>query len=147
MDLGGSSLIVVADGRHARLFEERLRGGPLIEITDTLGDLAPHRPMASGFRGRVHDRFGAASHTVEDTAPKTRLEDDFIRSVGARAAEIMRSGGYDDLILIAPPRALGRLRQAIDHAGVAVTLSEPHDRVSATAEALKACLRTIRREA
>lgn len=103
--------------------------------------------MASGFRGRVHDRVGAASHTVEDTDPKTRGEDDFIRSVGARAAEIMRTGGHDELVLIAPPHALGRLRQAIDHAGVAVTHSEPHDRVAATVETLKTCLRAIRREA
>jgi len=33
MELTGSSLLVVADGRRARLFEERRRGGPLIEIT------------------------------------------------------------------------------------------------------------------
>ncbi len=59
MELTGSSLLLLADGRRARLFEERLRGGPLTEITDRLGDLAAEAPVASGSGGRSATAWGA----------------------------------------------------------------------------------------
>jgi protein required for attachment to host cells len=144
MELAGSSLVVVADGRQARLFEERRRGGPLIEVTARLGDLSTHRPEASGSRGGAHDRLGPASHTGDGGRPRDRREADFIGLVGVRAAEIMRRGGYQDLALIAPPRALGQLRRAMAHAGVKVAHAESHDRVSESAASLRGRLRELR---
>ncbi|HYD27703.1 host attachment protein [Brevundimonas sp.] len=143
MDLTGSSLVVVADGRRARLFEERRRGGALIDITAQLGDLSLHRPTASGFSGRVHDRLGPASHTTGE-APKDRREADFVDLVGVRAAQVMRRGDYRDLVLMAAPRALGQLRRAMAHAGVTVTHAEAHDRVSQDPESLRTSLRELR---
>lgn len=144
MDLTGSSLVVVADGRRARLFEERRRGGELTEITAQFGDLATHRPLASGSRGRVHDRIGPASHPIGENAPKDRREAEFVELVGARSADIMRRGGYKDLILVAAPRALGQLRRAVAHAGVTPTLAEAHDRLTETPDELRANLRDLR---
>lgn len=144
MDIMGPSLIVVADGRQARLFEERRRGGPLTEVTDRLGDLSPHRPEASGGRSRAHDRFGPASHTGDGPTPQDRREADFVSLVGARAAEIMRRDNYQDLVLIAAPRALGQLRRALAHAGVEAAHAEPHDRVSEDPESLRTRLRDLR---
>lgn len=147
MDLTGSSLVVVADGRRARLFEERRRGGALIEISARLGDLSLHRPEASGSRGGTHDRLGPASHTGDGPTPKDRREADFIDLVGDRAAQIMRGGDYQDLILMAAPRALGQLRRVMAHAGVTVTLAEAHDRASQDPASLRACLRELRQRA
>jgi protein required for attachment to host cells len=144
MDPSRSSLVVVADGRRARLFEERRRGGELHEITDLFGDLAIPRPPAAGVRAQVHDRFGPASHAIGDETPKDQVEARFVDLVGARSAEILRRGGYDDLILVAAPRALGRLRRAVQHAGVTATLAEAHDRVTGTADELRTNLRDLR---
>lgn len=144
MDLTGSSLVVVADGRQARVFEERRRGGPLFDVTPQLGDLSRHRPGAPGSRGGVHDRIGPASHTGDGPTPKDRREADFAGLVGARAAQILREGGYDGLVLMAPPRTLGQLRQVMAHAGVKVTHAEPHDRVSESPASLRARLRELR---
>lgn len=144
MELAGPSLIVVADGRQARLFEEHRRGGPLTDVTTLLGDLSPHRPEASGSRGGAHDRLGPASHTGDGPTPQDRREADFVGLVGVRAAEIMRRGGYQDLILIAAPRALGQLRQAMAHARVPVAETEAHDRVSETPASLRTRLRELR---
>lgn len=144
MERVGPGLVVVADGREARLFAERRRGGPLIEVTDQLGDLSLHRPMASGFRGRGHDRIGPASHTPDERSPGERREADFVNRVGARAAEVLCRGGYEDLVLIAPPRALGQLRRAMEHAGVRVAHSEPRDRVSESPDSLQVNLRELR---
>lgn len=144
MDIMGSSLIVVADGRQARLFEERRRGGPLTDVTAQLGDLASHRPEASSSRTRTHDRFGPASHTGDGPTPQDRREADFVSRVGVKAAEIMRRGSYQDLILIAAPRALGKLRRAMAHAGLEVAHTESHDRVSESPASLRTRLRDLR---
>jgi len=142
--MAGPSLVVVADGRRARLFAERRRGGPLIELTEQLGELSVHRPMTSGFRGRAHDRIGPASHTPDEPSSGERREIDFVSLVGSRAAELMRRERYEDLVLIAPPRALGRLRRAMEHARVKVAHSEPHDRVSESPDMLRVNLRELR---
>lgn len=147
MDLTGPSLLLVADGRRARLFEERRRGGPLFEITEELGDLTPDHPIASGFRGRTHDRFGPASHTVGGPGPKERLEEAFADQVAARTARIVRARGDLDLVLVAEPRALGRLRRGLAHAGVTAVLAEASDRVAGTEESLRDSLRELRRSA
>lgn len=140
MDLTGSTLIVVADSRRAGLFGERRRGGGLTDLTPRLGTLDPRDPRplpARAPRGDVHDRFGPASHTGDRPTPKERREDDFVRQVGARAADIMRRDGYRDLVLVAAPRALGRLRKAMEHAGVAVTLAEASDRTSESLDSIR----------
>lgn len=147
MDLTGTSLLLVADGRRARLFEERRRGGALIEVTGRLGDLTHHRPAASGFRGRIHDRFGPPSHTGGGPAPQERRENDFVDAVAARAVQILRGGDYQDLILIAAPRALGRLRRGVAHAGLTPGLAEARDRVAETATTLRDALRDLRTRA
>lgn len=144
MDLTGPSLLLVADGRRARLFEERRRGGPLFEITAELGDLTPDRPIASGFRGRTHDRFGPASHTMGGPGPKERMEEDFVDRVAATTARIVRARRDVDLILMAEPRALGRLRRGLAHAGVTAVLAEASDRVGETEEGLRDSLRALR---
>ena len=147
MDLTGLSLLVVADGRRARLFEERRRGGPLIEITARLGDLAAHLARASAFRGRTHDRLGPASHTPEQTTPAERQEADFLELVAERSARLLRGAGHRDLVLMAAPRALGQLRRALDRAGVRVAQSEARDRLTESPEVLRERLRELRRSA
>lgn len=147
MDLTGSSLLLVADGRRARLFEERRRGGDLIEVTARLGDLSHPGPAASGFRGRAHDRFGPASHTGGATDPHDRRENAFVDAVADRTAELLRRGGYEALILMAAPRALGRLRRRVAHAGFNPALAEARDRVGEPAASLREALRELRRTA
>lgn len=144
MDLAGASLVVVADGREARVFEERHRGGPLLDITARLGDLSLHRPQGSSPRGSTHDRMGPASHAGDKPTPGDRRETDFTGLVGARVARIMRGGGYDGLVLMAAPRTLGQLRRVMTRAGLIVTHAEPHDRVSESPAALRNRLRELR---
>lgn len=145
MDLFGASLIVVADGAHARLFEERRRGGALIDITPRLGDLSAGSPMASAFAGRVHDRMGPASHTIEKPTPADRREEAFLDRVAAGVATVMARGEHKELVLLAGPRSLGRLRRALGRRGLTAVASEAHDRVGEDAETLRTRLRDLRR--
>lgn len=145
MDLHGECLILVADGRRARLFEERWRGGPLIEITDRLGDLTMHAPRASGHAGRVHDRHGAASHTTHEAAPHDRDELRFATAAAGRLDEMLRTRPFDELVLMASPRALGRLRSTLSDALQArLRGTEPRERVGQTVEEIRAALHDLR---
>ena len=145
MDLQGSALVIVADGAQARLFEERVRGGPLNDISHRLGVLSSEHPRASHHSGRVFDRFGTGSHTTGRESPKVREEADFVRRVAERAEAIMRDDDFDTAVLIAAPRALGGLRAAFSKTmSRKVVASQAADRCAATPEEIRAALREIR---
>lgn len=145
MKLYGPGLVVVADGAHARAFEERVRGGPLVEITSRLGDLKSDGPRHSSHAGRVHDRFGPASHTTGGDRPRVKAEEAFIRRLAARVDDLMSTGSYENLALIAAPRALGDLRAALGPARVGRTVeAESADRVKERPPALREALRRLR---
>ena len=140
------TLIVIADGGHARLVEERRRGGVLHERDDWSAGLAPSGHVGGGSPGRVFDRFGEASHPVGGADPRDKAEDHFLAQVAARVAELGARHVFDGVILIAPPRALGRLRSALP-----VTLkprvrhTEDKDRVKIGLDELRELLVDIRR--
>ncbi|WP_296816663.1 host attachment protein [Brevundimonas sp.] len=145
MELHGSTLVVVADGARARLFEERVRGGPLTEISDRLGDLSASGPRGSGHSGRVFDRFGSGSHTTGGDSPKVRDEAAFVSRLAGRLDAVVAHGRFEEAVLIAAPRALGGLRAALSGAlAKRVQGSEAADRCSETADEIRAALRHIR---
>lgn len=145
MKLYGNCLVLVADGTKARLFEERRRGGPLVEITARLGDQAPAGPIASGHAGRVHDRHGAGSHTTGGPSPREKQETAFITRLADRIGTILLPGAFEDLVVIAPPRALGQLRQALSPGALhRMRASDAHDRVSSQPDEIRAALAALR---
>lgn len=144
MNLYDPCLILVADGHRARLFEERVRGGSLTEVTDLLGDLKHAGPRASSHAGRVHDRFGAGSHTIESVKPKDKDEARFLESVASRLDGIMCEPGHD-LVLIAPPRALGRLKADLGAATLRrLKATEPRERTGQTVQDIRQALHDLR---
>lgn len=143
MESSGSSLIVVADGGLARLYAERRRGGPLIDLGT---ERRPKKSIAGAqaYTGSTHDRLGGASHRGDRPTPTERGERAFLDLVADKAADIVRRDGHEAAILIAPPRALGRLRERMARAGVAVAHADPHDRVSEDASGIRVRLRALR---
>ena len=127
MILDGRTLILVADGRRGRLFEEARRGGPLIEQPDWIGSQG----------GTVH---------VSHPNGCDRAEADFLAQLLRRAERIFAEQAFDHLILIAAQRALGVLRRHLPGALKArIELSEPHDRLTASAEDIQQTVRALRR--
>lgn len=145
MKLYGNCLVLVADGTKARLFEERRRAGPLLEITDRLGDLAPSGPVASGHAGRTHDRHGIGSHTTGGPSPREKQEAAFLTSLAERIDTLVLPGTFEDLIVVAPPRALGQLRQAFSPATLRrLKGADAHDRVGCQPDEIQAALAAVR---
>jgi len=144
MQVSGTCLLVVADGRRARLFEERRRGAPLVERSDWLEGVAPEAVDAPP-RGRVFQRFGPGSHTVDSETPRERSEARFMNDLAERIGVLVMRERLESVALIAPPRALGVLRAALPPA-VAARLgpSESAERCEETPEDLRATLRRLR---
>lgn len=144
MQLHDTCLVVVADGRRARLFEERRRGAALVERPEWLEGIAPETVEPSP-PGRVFQRFGPGSHTVEGETPRERSEARFLNDLAERVGEVVARERFDAVALIAPPRALGVLRAALPSAAAdRPGPSEPAERCEETADELRAVLRRLR---
>lgn len=147
MNVDGRTLVVVADGRKARVFEEARLGGPLHERAEWLAELPEFEQGGGTSPGRVFDRMGHASHGVTSESPNDKGEREFLVGLVGQLDRIVQKHGFDDLALIAPPRALGVLREALPK-GLERKLktSDPHDRVAARAEEIAEALHAARRK-
>jgi protein required for attachment to host cells len=108
--------IVVADGANARFLMWRgLKSGATGISGHTFErDSPPTHELGTDRPGRVHDSTGHARHAIQ---PRTDSHDEqekaFLRLVMRRLHEAFDSGAFDDVVLIAPPRALGVLRNKL----------------------------------
>jgi protein required for attachment to host cells len=111
--LTGSTLVVVADGAIARFFRRARPGLRLAELPDRhmlidAGEPERDRPA------RTHDRKGAGRHAVENRLSAHEIaEERFLVRVADKAIELVRSENPSQLVLCAPPKALGILRGAL----------------------------------
>ncbi len=108
--------IVVADGARARFFENHGRGNGLALLSDgeMEGSHAATQELGSDRPGRVHDRMGPGRHAMAPRADwHEQQKQDFLGKVAARLDRAADDKAYDRLILVAPAKALGRLRAAL----------------------------------
>jgi len=109
----GSAWFLVADGRRARLLVEERRGAALTEAwkleigPDELYDVQDRPP-------RSFDRFGAGRHAMDGGRNLHEAEEEkFLKHVADRVSEGEKHKAFDHLVIAAPPRALGLLRNAL----------------------------------
>ena len=109
----GPAWFLVADGRRARLLTEPRRGAALeeawtIEIgPDDLYDPQDRPP-------RSFDRFGAGRHAMDKGRDLHEAEEEkFLKRVAERVGEGEKRKAFDHLVIAAPPRALGLLRNML----------------------------------
>jgi protein required for attachment to host cells len=73
-----------------------------------------HTDSANKFSGRVFESFGSARHKVE---PRMSVHDyeeqDFLKNVANHINHAEQEGRFDQLVLVAPSRALGVLRHQL----------------------------------
>lgn len=114
----GPVWVVVADGGAARFFERERLSEKLIERQE----LALHadRPEQPRERlPRVHDRMGPARHSIEPRKyPRVVQEEKFLKRVAAAVNAAAEKGSFKTLVLCAPPRPLGVLRQHLSEAAL-----------------------------
>ncbi len=109
--------LVVADGSHAKLFEARGADHHVRLLRQENYDPARHRnlELSADKPGRTFDRsHDAGRHAMEpDTDPKRVEKIRFARHLASILEEGWKQNAYNELILIAAPRTLGDLREAL----------------------------------
>lgn len=111
----GPAWFLVADGRRARVLLERRRGADLEELDqwrltigpEDLSDLQDRAP-------RSFDRVGSGRHAMDGgTDPHEQEEEKFLKRLADRINEAEQNSQFRHLVVAAPPRALGLLRNFV----------------------------------
>lgn len=89
-------LIVVADGAHAKLYQNTASSGITLKASDSLSiDLTDGR---------------GASKTPSDTSPNEMGEANVAKHIAESLNELAHKDGFSSLVLIADPQTLGQIR-------------------------------------
>lgn len=117
---------VIADGGRARLVE-RDEAGAYRTITSFVSTELHKRAHELGLDrpARVKESATPARHAVE---PRRDLheaaKEDFIRTVAGDLATLQKQGKFDALVLVAPPRVLTELKDALAKPTAAIVVEE-----------------------
>lgn len=124
---------VVADGAKARILAQHGRNGPLEPASNLCfqeGEARlPTREIGTERPGRVHESADVARHAMEPRVDWHRFaKQKFARGVADALESAAVKKLYDALVVVAPPQALGDLRQALGkHASALVAREIPKD--------------------
>ena len=110
--------IVVCDGAKALILENTGDGKfPNLKTVQVLEqkDLPTHL-LGADKPGRTHSSAGHGSSAVTQTDWHNQSEQVFLNHLAQRLDADVSAGKAKSLIVVAPPRALGMIRQAYSHA-------------------------------
>lgn len=110
--------VVVCDGSKA-LFLENAGDAmfPNLKTREVLEQkVPPTSELGSDAPGRSHSSVGHGRSSVEQTDFHTLQEIEFLKGIAAKLDTALQGGQTKSVILVAPPRAIGVLRQAYTHA-------------------------------
>ena len=111
----GTAWILVADGRRARVLVEQRRGAELEEPSDWAMEISEEDLYDPQDRApRSFDRAGAGRHAMDGGRSLHEAEEEkFLKRVAERLGDAERHNQFDHLVIAAPPRALGLLRNLL----------------------------------
>jgi Protein required for attachment to host cells len=127
MRIAHDALVVVADGRKSLFFRnEGDADFPHLVVEDQHAQAGLRdRDLKSDGPGQAMSQGGSGRHsTMEETDFHQQEEDRFAAETAALLAKRARLNGFDHLIVVAPPRALGELRKHYDKAVEAKLVAE-----------------------
>lgn len=118
--------VLVADGARARILSTTGWGAGLTAVGDQIeGDRRPSRDQGTERPGRVHDRSGPGRHAMEPKVDWHEFEkQQFAKQMAGHLNRSAQRKAFDRLVLVAPPKALGDLRAALDKHTANLVLAE-----------------------
>jgi protein required for attachment to host cells len=105
--------VLVADGARARLLTRTTKTEPFVPALDHefIGSNIPSREIDADRPGRSFDSAGDGRHAMEPpTDPRRKRKADFAKELAALLDAEAKRGSFDQLVVVAPPQALGDLR-------------------------------------
>lgn len=121
--------VVVADGAQARIFMNEGPGTGLVPALDhdLIGNKLQSHEMGSGRPGVSFSSAGPGRHAMAPhTDPHEHAEHSFIKQVAKAITDGLNAHAFEQLILVAPPKALGDLRTDLDPQAAKLVKSELH---------------------
>lgn len=120
------SWVVVCDGAKALILQNAGDNQHMnLQVHETL--LQPNeadRDIGAGKPGRSHQADGAGGSAVEETTWHDQAEDAFLKQVAIKLDELVHSKNARRIVLVAPPKALGKLRPNLSADAQAAITSE-----------------------
>lgn len=118
MNIPNGAWVVVCDGRKALIFENR---GTPAEIRLEMLEVRAHEDAKTHEQGtdqpgRVRQSVGSARSSVEQTDWHDEAEREFLETLVKRLETSLAAREFEDLVIVAAPRALGVLRAAYSQA-------------------------------
>ena len=113
--------IAIADGEHARFVQPDSNN--VLRTVNSMDSASAHlrsQDIGSDRPGRSFESGNPAHHAVGERHDLHRMaKDTFARLVAQQLNAASAHGEFDGLLLVAPPRALHELREALDPATTA----------------------------
>ena len=125
--LGKTTWVVVAESARARIFASSGTKGKLREVADlSHPESRLHdRDLASDGPGRSFDSHGQGRHSMEPaTDPQDREAQIFATEIAREIDCGHDEASFDSLVLVAPPKFLGRLRSELSKSARNVLVAE-----------------------
>ncbi|MBN9262702.1 MAG: host attachment protein [Hyphomicrobium sp.] len=108
--------ILIADGSRARVLESHGPGSELVPVEDMslTMELPPNRELETDRPGRSLESANPTRHAIESrTDPHRELKRKLAREIADKLEHCLRDRRFDRLAIVAPPGALGDLREAL----------------------------------
>ncbi len=144
----GPAWFLVADGRRARVLIEAKRGASLEAPADLEMEIGPDETYDPQDRPpRSFDRVGSGRHAMDKgRSLHEQEEQNFLKRVADQIGEAEKQKRFDHLVIAAPPRALGALRELLPASVQARIRAEtPKDLLDEDAPKLRERLRELLR--
>ena len=113
--------IIVADESAAIVYERKSKRGALTQLFEMTNEAGRKRTgeFLADRGGRSYDSHGPGRHTLakEKVDPKLHAAQAFARKIAKRIVNAVREGKCQEIALIATPRFLGVLRDALSRSG------------------------------
>ena len=108
--------VIVADHQHVRAFSNDgpNRGLSPVAGWELVNPLKRGRDIMADRQGRSFDSQGMGRHAMEPhTDPRRTEAKRFLTELVAKIRKAAESKSFDRMVLVAPPRTLGELRQLL----------------------------------
>lgn len=108
--------VLIADATRARVLESEGPGHGLKLVSGLSFEVAlpPTHELVSDRQARSYESVGSARHAISGrTDPRRKEKRRFVEDVADAVAKLGSQKAFDRLIIVAPPQALGDLRDAL----------------------------------
>jgi protein required for attachment to host cells len=106
------SWVIVCDGAKALVLQNAGDNQHMnLQVRETFEQPnEADRDIGAGKPGRSHQADGLGGSAVEETSWHDQAEDAFLKQVASKVDELVHEKDAKRIVLVAPPKALGKLR-------------------------------------